>query len=275
VKASSPTLLAGTEPVRARKEVLSPADPTARSQPQRWRDAYELPWMLPLPAGEFQMGENGQDRFATDTERPVHRVRIPPGLALGVFPVTVGEFRAFAPGRTPHEDADLPVVSVSWLEAQAYCDWLCSRTGRRYRLPSEAEWEFACRAGSRSMFGGGDSITLEQANFLYDESGKCIGPGHRTPVGRYPANRFGYHDLQGNVCEWIADEWHPNYIGAPDDGRAWPQADGSNRVVRGGAWDYLPRLLRCCSRDWRPLHSRADNLGFRVAAETCAAGACT
>jgi formylglycine-generating enzyme required for sulfatase activity len=92
-----------------------------------------------------------------------------------------------------------------------------------------------------------------------------IGLGRRTPVGSFPPNAFGLHDLHGNVCEWVEDTWHPNYLGSPDDGRAWVETGDSRHVVRGGAWDYLPRLLRSSWRDWRPAEHRADNLGFRVA----------
>ena len=234
-------------------------------QPTR-RDSSETPLMVDLPAGEFVMGENDGDKFANDTERPAHRVQIPPGLALGCFPVTAGEFRHFRPAHAPDDADDLPVVHVNWHDARAYCDWLRERTSRAYRLPTEAEWEFACRAGSRTPFSCGDEITPDAANFLLDEYGARIGVGRRTAVGSYPPNRFGLCDLHGNVCEWVEDTWHPNYHGAPADGMAWTGAGDDRHVVRGGAWDYLPRLLRSSWRDWRPADHRADNLGFRVAA---------
>ncbi len=221
--------------------------------------------MVQLPAGEFVMGENDADKFANDTERPAHCVCIQPGVALGRFPVTVGEFRHFCPNHARDEAGGLPVVQVSWNEAQAYCDWLTERTGRPYRLPGEAEWEFACRAGNRTSFSCGDEIKPSVANFLYDENGVRVGVGRRTVVGHYAANAFGFCDLHGNVCEWVADIWHPNYLGAPGDGRAWIEAGENRRVIRGGAWDYLPRLLRSAWRDWRLAEQCADNIGFRVA----------
>lgn len=221
--------------------------------------------MAGLPAGEFVMGENVGDKFATDTERPAHRVRISEPFALGCFPVTVGEFRHFSPGHAPDDADELPVVRVNWREALAYCDWLSGRTGRACRLASEAEWEFACRAGSRSPFACGDEISPSQANFFYDENGLRIGTGRRTPVGKYAPNAFGLFDLHGNVCEWVADSWHPDYHGAPVNGSAWIDRNDSRRVIRGGAWDYLPRLLRSAWRDWRPIDFCADNIGFRVA----------
>ena len=235
---------------------------------QTWRDVAGTPLMVDLPAGEFMMGENDGDKFANDTERPAHRVQILPRLALGSFPVTVGEFRQFRPAHAPDDSDDLPVIHVSWHDAQAYCNWLRGRTGRAYRLPTEAEWEFACRAGSRAPFSCGDEIAPADANFLLDEYGMRIGVGHRTAVGNYPPNSFGLHDLHGNVCEWVEDSWHPGYQGAPADGTAWNGAGDNCHVVRGGAWDYLPRLLRSSWRDWRPADHRADNLGFRVAAVT-------
>jgi formylglycine-generating enzyme required for sulfatase activity len=242
-------------------EVQQSAPPAPRYE---WRDAEELPLMVVLSGGEFQMGENSEDKFANDTERPAHPVRILAGLSLGSFPVTVGEFRRFRPGHAPDEAENLPVVGVNWHDAQAYCGWLTVRTQRTYRLPSEAEREFACRAGSRRLFASGDDITTADANFSLDENGMRIGAGRRLPVGSFPPNAFGVADLHGNVCEWVEDTWHPNYHGAPDDGRAWVETGDSRRVVRGGAWDYLPRLLRSAWRDWRPAGERADNVGFRV-----------
>ena len=221
--------------------------------------------MVVLAAVEFIMGENDGDKFANDTERPAHRVNFSHNFALGSFPVTVREFRQFRPGHAPDEAGDLPVVRVNWQEATAYCEWLSWQTGRIYRLPSEAEWEFACRAGSRTPFACGDEISPSLANYLYDENGTRIGTGRRTPMGNYAPNAFGLFDLHGNVCEWVADVWHPNYHGAPEDGRARTKPDNLRRVIRGGAWDYLPRLLRSAWRDWREADHRADNLGFRVA----------
>jgi len=225
-----------------------------------------VPALLRLPGGAFVMGENTDDKFATDTERPAHRVVLASPFALGRFPVTVGEYRVFAPNHASGEEPDLPVVNVSWNSACDYCAWLRTETGEPYRLPTEAEWEYACRAGSRAPFATGGEITTDAANFLYAEHGQRIGPGGRTPVGRYAPNAFGLHDLHGNVCEWTADVWHPDYAGAPADGSAWlTGGDFTRRVIRGGAWDYLPRLLRSAWRDSLPSTHHRDNTGFRVA----------
>jgi formylglycine-generating enzyme required for sulfatase activity len=220
--------------------------------------------MIALPAGEFVMGENVGDKFANNTERPAHRVKFVSTFALGKFPVTVGEFRKFQSEHLSEDVPELPVVRVSWEDAVAYCDWLSETIGREYRLPSEAEWEYACRAGSRAPFAGGDELSNEDANFLYDENGTRMGIGKRTPAGAFPPNQFGLHDMHGNVCEWVADSWHADYSGAPSDGMAWVSSEASH-VIRGGAWDYLPRLLRSSWRDWRLANHRADNIGFRVA----------
>src|SRR5581483_819273 len=229
-------------------------------------EAEILPILVEVPAGEFIMGANDHDRFANDTERPPHRVGIAAFL-LGRFAVSVGEFRRFRPDHAPGEAADWPAVGVNWHDAQAYCAWSSERGGRRIRLPSEAEWEYACRAGSRSAFASGDDLDVEAANFLHDESGVRVGPGGRTSAGRFSPNAFGLCDLHGNVNEWVEDTWHPDYHGAPADGRAWIDALDTRRVIRGGAWDYLPRLLRSAWRDWRPADQRTDNIGFRVASD--------
>lgn len=222
--------------------------------------------LVKIPPGTFIMGETANDKFATDTERPAHRVVIEHVFALGRFPVTVGEYRAFAPALAPGEDPDWPVVNVSWDDARAFCAWRRAKTGEPVRLPSEAEWEYACRAGARMPFVTGDEITTGDANFLYAEHGERIGPGRRTPVGCHAPNPFGLHDLHGNVCEWVEDVWHPDYAGAPADGSAWiANGDPDRRVIRGGAWDYLPRLLRSAWRDSLPRTQRRDNTGFRLA----------
>jgi formylglycine-generating enzyme required for sulfatase activity len=224
------------------------------------------PALVPLAPAPFTMGGAADDKFVTDTERPVHAVAIARAFALGLVPVTVGDYRRFRPRHAPGEDSSWPVVDVSWDDARAYCAWRGGETARALRLPTEAEWEYACRAGSGAPFAMGDEITTGEANFLYAEDGRRIGPGRRTAGGRYPANAFGLHDLHGNVCEWVEDAWHPDYAGAPADGSAWLEGgDPDRRVIRGGAWDYLPRLLRSAWRDSLPRAERRDNVGFRVA----------
>lgn len=204
-----------------------------------------------LPGGEFQMGENDDDKFANDTERPRHTERVAP-FHLAATPVTIGQFRRFRPGHEPGLPEDWPAAMVTWDDAVSYCQWI----GEGTRLPTEAEWEFAARAGTESPYPWGDFIDPSLANYLYTEEGRKVGPGHRTPVASYPPNPWGIFDLCGNVCEWMADPWRPSYT-APED--------TTRRVLRGGAWDYLPRLLRVSWRDALPAISRRDNVGFRMA----------
>lgn len=250
----------------AKKMEVVIGGPSGIGRATAWQDGVGFPVMIDIPAAEFRMGENANDKFANDTERPAHGVRISSDFALGKFPVTIDEFRKFREGHLPGGEGNLPVIQVNWDEATAYCEWLGEETGRAYRLPSEAEWEFACRAGATGSFAFGDELSTSDANFLYDENGTRIGAGRRTAVGSFPANRFGLHDMHGNVCEWVADAWHPNYEDAPADGSAWLSPSDGRRVIRGGAWDYLPRLLRSSWRDWRCANDRFDNIGFRVAA---------
>jgi formylglycine-generating enzyme required for sulfatase activity len=220
--------------------------------------------MIDIPPGWFTMGENPGDQFASEIERPAHEVSIFPGLALSMAPITVAEFRDFRPGHLADDDPELPVVDISWVDAAEYCAALSLKTGRPYRLPGEAEWEFACRAGSVAAFTFGDELTPVMANYLYAENGARIGPGRRTAAGTYPPNVFGLHDVHGNVCEWVADVWHPGYAGAPAEGSVW-NGQSELRVLRGGAWDQLPRLLRSSHRDCLPRHTRRENVGFRIA----------
>jgi formylglycine-generating enzyme required for sulfatase activity len=215
----------------------------------------ELPVMLPIPMGEFLMGSSDNDRFANATERPLHRVEITRPFAAARFPVTASQWAQFDPRAAPSE---LPVVNVSWDDVQAYLAWLRQQTSAPFRLLTECEWEYCCRAGTTTVFHTGDNLDPSQANYLYDEHGFKVGCGHRTPPGAYPANAFGLECMSGNVCEWVQDAWRPNY--ATDHATA-------TRVIRGGAWDYLPRLLRSAWRDSAPSTTRRDNLGFRIACD--------
>ena len=214
----------------------------------------DLPDMITIPAGRFIMGTVGEDRFANSTERPAHEVIIEKPFAVSRFPIMEAHWSAFAGG----ESSSLPVVRVSWFDAMKYVEWLSAQTGKPFRLLTEAEWEYACRAGSTTIFNLGDTLEPEQANYFYDEHGFKVGPGHRTLPGSYPPNAFGLEDMHGNVCEWVADAWRTNYDAAPDE---------THRVIRGGAWDYMPRLLRSAWRDFAAPDTKRDNLGFRIACD--------
>jgi len=223
--------------------------------------------LISIPAGDYWMGETPDDKFANDTERPRHHVQIP-AFRLGRFPVTVAAYQEFRPGHAANLPGDIPATGVTWQDAVAYCDWRGAITGLDLRLPTESEWEYAARAGTATLYSWGDEIAASLANYRYAEDTSRVGPGHPTPVGAYPANPFGLYDLLGNVAEWTQDIWHPDYLQAPTDGSAWVALDATprDRVLRGGAWDYLPRLLRSSWRDSYPEDCYRDNLGFRVAA---------
>ncbi len=211
--------------------------------------------MVAIPAGRFLMGTAGEDRFANSTERPAHAVVFDQPFKVSRFPVTEALWARFRGAGT---GSLLPVTRVSWHEACEFVTWLAAATGRGFRLLTEAEWEYCCRAGSTSLFAFGDTLEPAQANYLYDEHGFKVGPGRRTSPGSYQPNGFGLEDMHGNVCEWVADAWRPSYDAAPDE---------EFRVIRGGAWDYMPRLLRSAWRDFAPPGTRRDNLGFRVACD--------
>lgn len=244
--------------------------PKPKPEAPSWREIRHapcrvVPEAVVIPSGRYTMGASEGDKFGNAAEQPAHTVRIDYPFLMGRHPVTVGEFRHFRPEHAPDDDVELPVVGVTWWEAAEYCAWLTERTGEPWRLPTEAEWEYACRAGTTTPFPGGWSLGPDEANFLYDESGRRIGVGTRLPVGGFPPNAWGLCCMTGNVCEWVADLWHADYHGAPADGSVWiDDPSEKRRVLRGGAWDYMPRLLRSSWRDAFHQEGRRDNLGFRV-----------
>lgn len=217
--------------------------------------AVTIPRLVRIPAGVFEFGGRDQDKFVGETERPRKLREIRRPFALGAFPVTESEYAAFDDTRPA---SALPAVGVSWLDASAYCRWLAAETRQPFRLPTEEEWEYACRAGSDFIFQRGDELAPDDACFLYDEAGFAVGGGARAPVGSYPLNAFGLGDLLGNVCEWTASAWTESL--RPDE-----PPHPRRKTIRGGAWDYLPRLLRASWRDGLEPGTRRDNLGFRVA----------
>ena len=224
--------------------------------------------MVEIPGGTFRMGDlsGGGD----DDERPVHSVTVP-SFWMGKHEVTFSQWDAcVADGgcsRRPDDRGwgrgNRPVINVSWDDIQEFIAWLNGRTGGGYRLPTESEWEYAARAGSESKYSWGDEIGDSRAN--------CDGCGSRwddrrtAPVGSFPANAWGLHDVHGNVYEWVEDCWNDNYEGAPGDGSAWLSGDCSRRVVRGGSWYYLPRYLRSSNRFRFNRSFRNFGLGFRLA----------
>lgn len=231
--------------------------------------------MVRIPGGSFWMGSPDDEAQRRPKEGPRHQVTVPE-FYLGQTVITQGQWQAIMgtnPAKFKSSDR-LPVENVSWQDCQEFCRRLNAMTesqGRIYRLPSEAEWEYACRGGTETPFHYGTTLTTELANYNGNEA---YGDGpegnyRKRPsiVGQFAANGFGLHDLHGNIWERCQDEWHDNYEGAPTDGRAWQQSDAGakNRVIRGGSWFSLPALCRCASRDSSKPGDCSDRVGFRVA----------
>lgn len=237
-----------------------------------------------IPPGVFLMGSDKNNY----NEKPVHRVTISRPFLLGKYPVTIGQYLEFCQETDTHwpewlekgsrfhiregidryykafvsgdEEDRWPVVGVSWNNSVAYCEWLGKKHGITYWLPSEAEWEYACRAGTTGDYAG----KLEEMGWYDENSG-----GKTHPVGQKKPNGWGLHDMHGNVWEWCADVWHGNYKGAPTDGSAWMQGGGrGHRVVRGGSWYNYSDECRSAYRNWRMSNNRLINLGFRVVVAT-------
>ena len=265
----------------------------------------ELP-MVRIPAGSFWMGSPEGEVGRREDEGPVHRVRLGEFL-MGRTPITQAQWRAvaqwepregerwerelnlnpsrFQPGgdtRLLKDDAftdDRPVEQVSWHHAMEFCSRLSQRTGRHYILPSEAQWEYACRAGTTTPFAFGETLSDELANY---DARTTYGSGMRgqyqqqtTAVKRFPANAWGLHDMHGNVWEWCLDHWHDSYEGAPTDGSAWLNSTETNnsemakgeietRLLRGGSWGDFPGLCRSAGRYHGPPGLADGFIGFRV-----------
>ncbi len=247
------------------------APPRGRHLPDLavFSDAPFAPEMVAVPAGTFLMGSPDTEEGRYEDEGPQHEVTIGARFGIGRYPVTFEEYDHFCAETGREKPIDRgwgrgrwPVINVSWQDAVAYVDWLNKSTGQRYRLPSEAEWEYACRAGTTTRYAFGDAISARQANF----DGKV---GKTTEVGAYPANAWGLYDMHGNVLEWVEDVWHDTYTNAPVDGSAWTDGEGikspRERVYRGGTWFNNPRLLRSAFRIRGHPDYRSGILGFRVA----------
>jgi formylglycine-generating enzyme required for sulfatase activity len=253
------------------------------------------PELVLIPTGRFQMGspelerkkamDAGSQKSWVDRETPQHWVGIEQPIAMGRYPITVGQWRQFAraTGWEAHGEINWaapgfaqtdehPVVGVSWYDAQQYLRWLSEQTGQKYRLPSEAEWEYACRAGTRTAFSFGEEISTDLANYdgNYTYNGSPRGQYRQgtTPVTQFAPNPWGLYDMHGNVWEWVQDVVHDNYEGAPLTGKAWEEGgDQARRILRGGSWLYNPRYLRAALRNGFSAALSNDIVGFRVARE--------
>mgnify|MGYP001793934236 CR=1 FL=1 len=251
--------------------------------------------MVYIPDGTFIMGAPEDEEGSRDSERPQHEVTVP-SFFMGKYPVTQAQLKAVA--KLPQVERELkedpssfkgdnrPVEQVSWYDAVEFCARLSNHTGREYRLPSEAEWEYACRAGTTTPFHFGETITTDLANYdgTDDKDGKWLGSYGRgpkgiyreetTPVGSFEvANDFGLYDMHGNVWEWCLDDWHSDYEDARTDGRSYLDNENDNlyqkqgnAILRGGSWNNTPGSCRSASRyfnGWRV--GINGSLGFRVA----------
>ena len=237
--------------------------PATPLPPRTFRDCPVCPEMVIVPAGSFNMGSQPGDEMHTVNEEMEHEVTIAAPLAVGRFEVTFAEWDAcvadggcggYLPSDYDWGRGDRPVILVSWYDAKAYIKWLTHKTRKRYRLLSEAEWEYTVRAGTDTSYSWGSDIGTNNAN--------CYGCGsdwdnqQTAPVGSFSPNGFGLYDMHGNVAEWVEDCWHQRYTDpfrdAPDDGSAWTTDcyyDGHWRAVRGGSWLVSPAKVRSASRD--------------------------
>ena len=238
----------------------SPPPPWEDFEQRRECDDYDCPWMVAVPAGKFKMGSA---RYKT--ELPVRSVNIG-RLAVGVHEVTFSQWDAchgaggcsYKPWDNDWGRGNRPVIHVTWKDAQDYVRWLSKVTGENYRLLSEAEWEYVARAGTTGPFHTGSTISRDHANYG--------GSGTLEVGSRLESNPFGLHDVHGNVWEWVEDCWHGNYLGAPQDGRAWTQGgDCGKRVIRGGSWENPQKYVSSSYRWGGDDRTRATSLGFRVA----------
>jgi formylglycine-generating enzyme required for sulfatase activity len=246
--------------------------------------------MMLIPEGSFNMGSPEDEQERSAREEPVHLVNVP-SFFIGKYPVTQAQWKIVAslpqvnrelkPDPSHFKGDNRPVESVSWYDTGEFCQRLSQHTNRTYRLPTEAEWEYTCRAGTTTPFHFGKTITTDLANYdgTDDKDGKWSGSYGRGPKGEYRqettpvdhfglANAFGLCDMHGNVLEWCLDHWHNNYEEAPNDGSAWLTDDeGASRVLRGGSWYLNPSVCRSASRINLNPDSVGSNIGFRVVCE--------
>src|SRR6516165_3492771 len=252
---------------------LSPMQEKGLKPKDPFKECANCPEMMVVPAGSFMMGSPTSEPGHSVDENPQHAVTIARPFAVGRFEVTFDEWDACAAdggcnGYKPSDEGwgrgRRPVINVSWDDATAYVAWLSKKTGKPYRLPSGAEYEYATRAGTQTVYPWGNAIGTNNANC--HACGSQWDARQTAPVGSFAANGFGLYDMVGNVREWTEDCYHERYIGAPTDGSAWIEgADCSRRVVRGGSWLLAPAFLRSAYRYWFTTDYRLNYLGFRVA----------
>lgn len=232
--------------------------------------------MIAIQGGMFRMGSRESQGYAD--EHPQHSVRVAAFL-VAKYTITQEQWAAVMDWTPPYRcrGANRPVDRVSWHDSWEFCQRLAVKTGRAYRLPSEAEWEYACRANTTTPFYVGETITTDLANYVgehtYLGEPKGVYRHGTTDGGSFPPNAFGLYDMHGNVWEWCADAWHDDYDGAPTDGRAWESRGTVHRVLRGGCWHDPPGLCRSAARLKQAPDQAEDFFGFRVALGSLETGA--
>ncbi|TNE36769.1 MAG: hypothetical protein EP347_10105 [Alphaproteobacteria bacterium] len=246
-----------------------------------FKDCPQCPTMVVIPGGSFTMGSPLDEPERDIDEGPQFEVSIRQAFAVGKYEVTWNEWEACVKARGCSSDGpqsmgddqgwgkgSRPVIGVNWNDAQSYVKWLSKETGQKYTLLSEAQWEYAARAGSTTPFFFGQQITTGQANFngteTYNGSPQGAFQNQTTQVGQYPPNAFGLYDMHGNVFEWTQDCWNDSYDSTPTDGRANTSGNCDRRILRGGSWKRGPIYLRSAIRRWYTLINRGDHIGFRV-----------
>jgi formylglycine-generating enzyme required for sulfatase activity/class 3 adenylate cyclase len=235
--------------------------PQAAGPYEGFRECEQCPQMVNLPGGTFAMGSN-----VDPTEKPIHQVSVPT-FAIGRLPVTVGEWKqcvaAKACSYEPSGSDDMPVHNLSWNDAQQFMSWLSNITKSKYRLPTEAEWEYAARAGANTKYWWGDQLIPGMANCK--DCSDAADPRLPMKVASFPANPFGLYDMTGGVAQWVADCWHKDYQGAPKDGSSWDAPNCRERVLRGGSWRNDAGDLRAATRNRYDPGVRYPAHGFRAA----------
>jgi formylglycine-generating enzyme required for sulfatase activity len=266
----------------AQERALKPGD--------TFQECSNCPLMMVVPAGSFIMGSPAGEPGRFSNEDPQHEVTIANPFAVGQYELRFDEWDAcvadggcngFKPPDQGWGRKDRPAINVSWVDAHAYVSWLAKKTGKPYRLLTEAEYEYATRAGTTTLYPWGDEMPESDAPCYYcasspegDAKANCngcgVGSGYtvQAAVGIFPPNKFGLYDMVGNVSEWTEDCYHSDYTGAPADGAAWLQANGgdcSQRIIRGGSWSDGPDFVRSASRFWMGSTARNSTTGLRVA----------
>ncbi len=257
-----------TVTVNRRGEIISRRQSQAQVMTENLGNGVSLE-MVKIPGGRFLMGSPETEVERSSSESPQHYVDVPE-FFMGKYPITQAQWEAVM-GNNPSyfKGASRPVEKVSWYEATEFCQKLSEITGKKYSLPSESQWEYACRAGTTTPFYFGETITSELVNYdgryPYADAPKGKYREETTDVGIFPPNAFGLYDMHGNVWEWCQDVWHDNYNGAPTDGSAWETGENSNlRLLRGGCWSYYSRSCRCARRSYNNADYLSGSSGFRV-----------